>query len=140
MAVEYLHFNLRGWGGAEPTGTRFFEVIGLDPGAGFVAHPSVSHYEAARVVLFELTARECRQDTELYEEFATRLEAGLKCAAEWLGSLAPSAFEEWRNSGMKADLFIGGWMNSDQFDLTLPPELLLACGRLGLPIGICTND
>ena len=43
-------------------------------------------------------------------------------------------------SFMPADVFIGGWMNCDQFDLTLPPEFLLACGRLGLPIDIYTND
>ena len=33
-----------------------------------------------------------------------------------------------------------GWIEDNQLDLTLPPEFLLGCGRLGLPIVICTND
>jgi hypothetical protein len=37
-------------------------------------------------------------------------------------------------------VFFGGWLDGEQFDLDLPAEFLLACGRAGLPISICTND
>jgi hypothetical protein len=140
MAVEHIHFDLRGWGGAEPMGTRFFELIGFNANTGFTAYPSDSLWRAARIVLFGLEISECEPGTERYQEFSRRIEAGLQHAARWLASLTASAFDEWRGLGKKADVFIGGWMNNDQFDLTLPPQFLAECGRLGLPITICTND
>lgn len=140
MAVEWIRFSLRGRGGPEPTGTRFLEMIGQTPLTGLEAHPSNSPWQAALISLFALSIKECQPGTERYEEFAKRTAAGLKRAAEWLDSLSPAAFGEWRALGKKADIFVGGWMTDDQFDLALPPEFLLACGRLGLPIEICTND
>jgi hypothetical protein len=140
VAVEWIRFSLRGWGGPETSGTQFFELVGWAPAAGFEARPSNSPWQTALVHLFALSIGECQHGTERYEEFAARTTSGLKRAAEWLNSLSPAGFGEWRALGMAADIFIGGWMNCDQFDLTLPPEFLLACGRLGLPITICTND
>ena len=140
MAVEWIRFTLRGYGGPEPTGTQFFEQVGWTPHTGFESHPSNSAWRAAVVDLFAIAVEECQPGTERYEEFAVRIAAGLTRAAEWLNSLSKTAFDEWRSMGKKADIFVGGWMNSDQFDLTLPPEFLLECGRLGLPINICTND
>jgi hypothetical protein len=140
MAVEWIRFSLRGHGGPEPTGTQFFDLIGWTPATGFEAHPSNSAWQSAVIYLFAISIEECQPGTESYEKFEARITAGLKRVAEWLDSLSPTAFDAWRTRGKKADLFIGGWMNSDQFDLTLLPEFLLACGRLGLPITICTND
>jgi hypothetical protein len=140
MAVEYFRFLLRGSGGKEPTGMRFFELLGWEPNSGFGAYPSDSAWKAALIELFTIRIEECQAGSERYEEFASRIDAGLKRAAEWLSARPQGVFDEWRASGKNADVFIGGWMNSDQFDLTLPPEFLLACGRAGLPIEICTND
>jgi hypothetical protein len=140
MAVERIRFSLRGWGGPEPTGTQFFELVGWTSATGFEAQPSNSSWRAALISLFAVSIEECQPGTERYEEFAVRIARGLKRAAEWLNSLSPAAFDAWRAAGKKADIFVGGWMNSDQFDLALPPGFLLACGRLGLPLTICTND
>src|SRR5262249_34189420 len=107
---------------------------------GFHSHPSNSLYRAATIELFAVSMDECLSAAEPTEEFVVRIDAGLKRAAEWLDTLDPTTFAEWRTAGKTTDIFIGGWMNCDQFDLTLPPEFLLACGRLGLPITICTND
>jgi hypothetical protein len=35
---------------------------------------------------------------------------------------------------------MGGWLSNEQFEIMLPAAFLLACGRSGLPIHICTND
>jgi hypothetical protein len=42
--------------------------------------------------------------------------------------------------GFKLDVFFGGRLDGEQVEIDLPAELLLACGRAGLPISICTND
>ncbi|MBX9626201.1 MAG: hypothetical protein K2X82_20550 [Gemmataceae bacterium] len=142
MAVEWLRVSLRGhgYGSGGPTGDRFFEQIGASPGDGFELDPSDGGWKTARVEFLSASIEDCQPGTERYEEFEVRLDAGLKKAAGWLNDREPTAFEQWRAAGWQADVFIGGWMNSDQFDLTLPPEFLSACGRLGLPITICTND
>lgn len=140
MAVEVLNVSLRGWGGSEATGSLFFDLIGLQPESGYTSYSSDSPYKAARIVLVSVSLAECAPGPERHQEFATKVGVGLKHAADWLASLVPTRFDEWRARGMVADVFIGGWMNSDQFDLKLPPDFLLACGRLGLPIEICTND
>ena len=142
MAVEWLRVNLRGYGygSGGPFGDRFFEQIRVMPWHGFALSPGDCQWASARVEFLSLSIDECQPGTERYEEFAARLDAGLKRAAGWLNDREPAWFDEWRAAGWKADVFIGGWMNADQFDLTLPPEFLSACGRLGLPITICTND
>ena len=75
------------------------------------------------------------------EEFAARIEQGFLRAAEWLDARSAGGFRMWRReSGRTADVFIGGWLSNEQFDMVLPPPFLLACGKAGLPIHICTND
>jgi hypothetical protein len=91
-------------------------------------------------VLLELAMNELEECREPFEEFAARLRDGFLGAAERLGSLPPGAFEEWRALGRRADIFVGGWLDDQQFDLDLPSEFLLACGRLGLVVSICTNE
>jgi hypothetical protein len=140
MAVEWIRFSLRGYGGPEPTGSRFLELVAWTPATGFEAEASDSAWRSALIHLFALSIEDCQPGTESYEEFGARMAVGLKRAAEWLNSLSPEALDQWRALDKRADIFIGGWMNDDQFDLTLPPEFLLACGRLELPIEICTND
>jgi hypothetical protein len=140
MAVEWFRVSLRGYGGPEPTGTRFFESIGASAAGEVVLDPSDSPWKAALVGLLLVDMEDCRGAAEPSEEFAARTDAGLRRVAGWLASLPVTGFAEWRASGRTADVFVGGWMDSDQFDLTFPPEFLYECGRLGLPIQICTND
>jgi hypothetical protein len=72
--------------------------------------------------------------------FATAVQAGLVRAAKWLAQQPPAVFEQLRADGRVTDLFVGGWIEQDQFELDLPPEILQACGTLGLTVSICTND
>ena len=61
-------------------------------------------------------------------------------AAEWLDKQPPAVFAEAAGLGLKMDVFIGSWIESDQFDLHLPAAFLRACGKHGLDISVCTND
>lgn len=140
MTLEWVEVSLSGYGGMEPTGTAFFEMLGLEPDNGFVENPSDSAWKSANLVLLEVQLDELKAFEEPSEEFAARVDAGLKKAAKWIMSRHRDAFDRWRALGYKAHIFIGGWVTDDQFDLDLPPEFLLACGQAGLPIQICTND
>jgi hypothetical protein len=74
------------------------------------------------------------------EAFAAAVREGLLRAAEWLSRQPAGLFRDLRAAGWYTDVFIGGWIVDDQFDLDLPPEFLHACGALSLTVSICTND
>lgn len=74
------------------------------------------------------------------EAFAAAVRDGLIRAALWLERQPVQVFEDLRAAGCVTDIFVGGWMRDDQFDLDLPPEFLRACGALGLTVSVCTND
>jgi hypothetical protein len=140
MGLGWVRVSLRGYGSREPTGTAFFDLIGIRPGDGFPISASDSAWKAARVEFVTVTMDECRDTSEPREEFVARLDAGLCRAAEWLLARPPEVFERWRSSGRKADVFVGGWLEGEQLDLAFPAVFLLACGQAGLPIEICIND
>jgi hypothetical protein len=140
MGLDWVRVSLRGYGGQEPTGRSFFELLAPGREVGFPTSPSDSAWKAAAIELVEVAMDDCREAPEPCEEFVARIDAGLRKAAEWLLSIPLAPLERWRADGHKADVFIGGWLKGEQFDLALPPPFLLACGRLGLPIEICTND
>src|SRR5262245_9417584 len=127
MAVEWLEVSLIGHGGARPPGTRFFELVGLNPRRGFTTSPSEEAWQSAQIVLFTVSIHECKSGDERYDEFERRVARGFKGAAKWLSARKPAAFAKWRKERKKAEIFISGWMNADQFDLTLPPEFLREC-------------
>jgi hypothetical protein len=140
MALEWVRVSLRGYGGSTPTGTAFFDLLAVQPSDGFSISASDSAWKAARVQLVEVTMEECRAALKPTQEFVSRLDAGLRRAAEWLLARPAGAFERWRSFDRKADVFVGGWLEGEQFDLEFPAVFLLACGQAGLPIEICTND
>jgi hypothetical protein len=74
------------------------------------------------------------------EAFAGAVHDGLVRAAKWLAQQQPDVFARLRADGRATDLFVGGWIEQDQFDLDFPPDILQACGALGLTVSICTND
>jgi hypothetical protein len=41
---------------------------------------------------------------------------------------------------VKADVFIGAWIDADRIDLQTAPEFLGGCARHGLPVALITND
>lgn len=140
MGLEWVQVSLRGHGGSEPVGTSFFETLGLADDDGFARTPGDSPWKVAIVSLLDVEMKHCLEAEEPSEEFAVRVARGLHRAAQWLSTLSPEKMNRWRESHHQADIFVGGWLDNDQFDLVLPPEFLLACGRLGLTLTICTND
>jgi hypothetical protein len=60
------------------------------------------------------------------EAFAAAIREGLIRAGEWLSRQPVQLFEELRAAGCVTDVFVGGWMTDDQFDLDLPPQFLRA--------------
>lgn len=140
MALDWIGVSLRGYGGETPTGRLLFEHLGVEPDVGFTTRPSESAWQAASIILLEVTFEEVQEAGEPHEVFAVRIDQGFRRAAEWLLSRPVEVFDRWRSAGRKLDVFIGGGLNDQQFDLDLPAVFLLACGRAGLPIQICTND
>ena len=140
MSLDWIRVSLRGYGGEAPTGRAFFDLLELDDKCGMPLLPGDSPGQAALVELLEVAMQDLTQFNEPSEEFAARVRRGLQQAAKWLDSVPSGALDRWRAEGLTADVFVGGWLDNEQFDLNFPSEFLLACGRLGLPISICTND
>lgn len=140
MALLSTRVLLRGHGGERATGTMFFDLLGLRSDGEFKLSPSDTPWRAALITLVEVAIDDCLNTPEPREEFEARITAGLKRAAEWLSAGCEAGLTSWRQGGRKADIFVGGWMEEDQFDFEFPPEFMLACGRLALPMTICTND
>jgi hypothetical protein len=140
IGLQWVRISLRGYGGEAPSGVAFLDIVGLEPERVALATQSDSAWRSANVELFSVNMAELGTFDEPSEEFAARVDRGFLDAAEWLGSRPPGAFDRWRDQGRMADIFIGGWLLNEQFDIVLPTLFLTACGRAGLPIHICTND
>jgi hypothetical protein len=140
IGLRWVRASLCGYGGEAPSGAAFFDVLALEPEWATRARPSESAWQSANIELFAVAMADLQAYREPFEEFAARVERGFLHAAAWLDARPPGAFDRWRSQGRKADIFIGGWLANEQFDLVLPAPFLLACGRADLPIRICTND
>ena len=143
MAVQNLSVNLRA---SHPQGSRVshdsfvghLSIEPIDPVVNVVK--SKSQWMAALVVMVAIEIGEFVDAEEPSEAFVTALRERLIAAGDWLSRQPISVFDTIRNGGFRCDVFISGWIDCDQFDLDLPPNLLLACGERGLEITICTND
>lgn len=140
IGLRWIRTTLRGYGGEAPTGGEFFDLLALEPEAASRSSPSGSSWQSACVELFAVDVTELQACDEPSEEFAVRVEQGFLRAAEWLEARPAGAFDRWRGQGRKADVFIGGWLLNEQFEIVLPAPFLMACGRADLPVQICTND
>src|SRR5262249_20333893 len=58
--------------------------------------------------------------------FAAAVRDGVVRAAPWLARQPASVFEELRSAGRGTEVFVGGWVTDDQFDLDVRPEFLWA--------------
>lgn len=138
MGLRWVRVSLRGYSGETPTGAEFFNLLAMEPERRF--SPSESPWGSSNIELFSVDIADLQGYDEPSEEFAERIEQGFLRATDWLASRPAGVFDRWRESGRKADIFIGGWLSNEQFDLVLPASFLMICGKAGLPIQICTND
>jgi len=143
--VQWLTFCLRAWDrrGRKIGPGDFLERLLIAPGDPVKVEDGPG---AARIRLLSVAQEDfAHVDTTAdagarSEAFAAAVHDGLVRAAKWLAQQQPAVFAELRAGGRVTDVFVGGWIEQDQFDLDLPPEFLRACGALGLTISICTND
>jgi hypothetical protein len=140
IGLRWVRASVRGRGGEAPSGAAFFDLLALGPGWESRTTRSDSAWQSANVELFMVDMADLQGYEEPSEEFAARVEQGSLQAAEWQDTRPPGAFAQWRGQGREADIFIGGWLSNEQLDLALPAIFLMACGRAGLPLHICTND
>lgn len=140
IGLRWVRASLRGYGGESPSGAAFFDLLALEPEWVPRATRSDSAWQSANIELFVADMADLQGYEEPAEEFAAWVERGFLRAAEWLDSRPPGAFDLWRARGREADVFIGGWLSNEQLDLAVPASFLMACGRAGLPLRICTND
>jgi hypothetical protein len=141
--VEWLEFSLRAWDWRDHIPpAEFLDRLSIAPGDPAVADgPGVPRVRLLSVFRDDFANVDVTADAGARSEaFDAAVREGLVRAAEWLAHQPPAVFEDLRKAGHKTDVFIGGWIDQDQFDLNLPPEFLRACGTLGLTISICTND
>jgi len=144
MGLQWIRVTLRGYGG-ESSCDDFFSIFGTAVPPDFRAEPSrhnpyLLSWGAALLELFSVDMNELQTFPEPTEVFSERTRQGFERAAEWLHRCATAGLDEWKMEGMKTDVFIGGWLLNEQFDLEIPANFLLECGRLGMAITICTND
>jgi hypothetical protein len=144
--VEWLQFSLRAW---DPRGrpirtSEFVARLSIAPGDPVVVEenrPGVPRVRLLAVGVEDFAHLDTSADAGARSEaFDAAVHDGLVRAAEWLTGQPAAVFEELRAAGRVTDVFVGGWVSQDQFDLDLPPQFLQACGALGLTISICTND
>ena len=118
----------------------FLHRLVFAAGDDFPFEPSRARWQTARVTLLEIhrdAFAGADAPSELFWQAAAKQFAR---AAEWLDKQPPAVFAEAAGLGLKMDVFIGSWIESDQFDLHLPAAFLRACGKHGLDISVCTND
>jgi hypothetical protein len=92
------------------------------------------------VVFFQGDISEFAASLEPRESFAEQIKSTLDYIALWLDERPPGAIESLIRNGLELSLFIPLWIDQDQMELSLPPCLLLACGRLAIKIEMITND
>ena len=143
--VEWLQFPLRAW---DPRGhpiprSEFLDRLLITPGDPVVEEvgPGVPRVRLLSVAMEDFAHVDVTADAGArVGAFAAAVHDGLVRAAEWLAGQPTAVLEGLRAAGRMTDVFVGGWVTQDQFDLDLPPEFLTACGGLGLTVSVCTND
>ncbi len=143
--VEWLQFSLRAWhrSGDQKEAAKLLSRVVIAPGdpASVEDGPGVLRVRLLNVSMEDFAHVDTGEDAGAQSEaFAAAIREGLIRAAEWLNRQPAEVFEELRAAGCVTDVFVGGWMTDDQFDLDLPPEFLRSCGTLGLTVSVCTND
>ena len=141
MAVEWIHVCLRAWrSSGEIVGRELFDLLSYREGDAVRIKESTSAYQTSLIFFVDESLEEHTDATERHESFNSAIEARLLSAAAWLESRDPDAFDRCRAAGLQVDVLIYSWIDQDQFEVTLPPSFLRACGNAGLSIEVITND
>jgi len=151
MSVQSINLALRGWfsDGRIVRKEDFLLPLGVEPVSPVISiHESDRQWAATLVYFLDITkkgfgqegGRDGEAEIEAIETFFQDIDREFIGFAAWLSERDSSIFDELRERGIIFDVFIGAWLEDSQFDLSLPPALLLECGKRGLKIEVCTND
>lgn len=78
-------------------------------------------------------------DPDPYDSLEKSMYRKFEIIADWLSKRTEN-LRELVGSGLNLRIFIDMFIQDDQLDLIIAPSLLLACGQLGIPVQLITND
>jgi hypothetical protein len=140
MSADWLRVSLRAWAPDTVVGDQLAKTLALLPNDGFRDQPGTERGQTSLIYFVDEERASHADFPEPSESFASAVERSLLRAATWLRGRPAGVFEECRRRGWQLDVFVGSWIDQDQFDLDLPAAFLLACGQAELAISIVTND
>jgi len=127
----------------------FFESLQLEADTPFVRVLPTSQYGSPHLLLFDLSfADSCLAEYDEHdpdradEAFSDQLDRSLSAVASWLNSRDQAVIQQCRTLGIHLHMTIEiaiesiAGVENPCFELELLPELLLACGRAGVPIKV----
>lgn len=142
MAVQEISVSLRGYyaDGRNVTASAFLTPLALSQ-SDKVAEVLCDRgqWQSALVVLSRRRVADYEHEPEPHESLAAAIRSDFEFAAQWLEAHGPG-IQKIRNDGLETDLFLDLWIDEAQLELSYPPSLLQACGRLGLAIEMISND
>jgi hypothetical protein len=139
MAIESIQVSLQAW---QPSGKHvaaavFVEKVAIAPDDPVSKHKGPGH---ARVDLVSKTLFDFEDAPEPADAYATHNAEKIREFVRWLGKQEPSVFANLRQMGCVTEVAIFIVATSeDAVDLALPPEFMVECGRLGLPLAVTVS-
>src|SRR5262249_6243624 len=116
MALDWLEIALRCWSPTEALGDRVFLRLGCSPSAQFRIEPSTAIGHSALLYLVDVERDPGAVDPVAEtERVYGAIRDGLAAAASWLATIPVERFESLRAEGVRIDIFIGSWIDQDQF-------------------------
>jgi hypothetical protein len=144
MAVQQIDISLiASHGDGRPvTSNEFIRPLAPTDSDGLLRVVADRGKWASGLVEFVRTddVKEAYKDAdEPSDAFAKDLARSLGRIAAWLGRRTV-ALRKMAKSGLDPTLIVSMWIDQDQMDLVLPPDLLRACGEGGVRIQLITNQ
>ena len=91
------------------------------------------------VVFYERSVSDITDD-EPHEILTEELAAKYTEISNWLESLPPDAVAKVQGAGLRLAFNVETWIDQDQIDFDLPPELMTALGSNGIPLQLASNE
>src|SRR5262245_17299270 len=114
MAAEWIQVSLRAWANGRDVAREFADIAAIDPAEGFQLQPGDEAGRATLVSLVDEAVEHYTASSDPYDAFAQAIDAALLKAADWLAK-RPRLSSECRARGIEADVFVGSWIDQDQF-------------------------
>lgn len=91
------------------------------------------------VVFYERSVSDIEGD-EPHEILTEELTAKYTEISNWLESLPQDAIAKIQGAGLRLTFNVETWIDQDQIDFDLPPELMVALGSNGIPLQLVSNE